>query len=119
MLVKARCVVRGLNPWECFKMIYDFDVREQFETIFSEFEIVDRLNKYQDTVYMVIRVIFCSFNNNRLHGQSLLEISYRKGLGIRTTKGMTMFCTMYIPNTPSDQREMVLSELIRLSLGTR
>jgi hypothetical protein len=119
MLVKARCVVRGLNPWECFKMIYDFDVREQFETIFSEFEIVDRLNKYQDTVYMVIRVIFSFFNNIRLHGQSLLEISYRKGLGIRTTKGMTMFCTMYIPSTPSDQREMVLSELIRLSLGTR
>jgi hypothetical protein len=119
MLVKARCVVRGLNPWECFKMIYDFDVREQFETIFSEFEIVDKVNKYQDTVYMVIRVISNSFNKIRRHGQLLLEISYRKGLGIRTTKGMIMFCTMCIQSTPSDQREMVLSELIRLSLGIR
>ena len=58
MLIKARCVVRGLNPWECFKMIYDFDVRASFETIFSQFEVVDKLNKYQDVVYMIIKVIF-------------------------------------------------------------
>lgn len=54
-LVVAQAKLFGLTPMECYKCIYDFDVRAEWDCIFSEYEVVDTLNKHQDIIYMRLK----------------------------------------------------------------
>ena len=39
-------------------MIYDFDLRAKWDTIFHDYDVVERINKYQDIVSMGLHVKF-------------------------------------------------------------
>ena len=54
-LIFAKATLKNMNSDQCFKMLYDFDVRSQWDGIFSEYEVVEKQSDCQDIIYMVIK----------------------------------------------------------------
>lgn len=36
-------------------MLYDFDIRRQYETVFTGMEVVEKISDDQDYIYMVLK----------------------------------------------------------------
>lgn len=49
-LIKAKMTVRGLTPEETFIMQYDYEIRSQYESIFTELRTIEVVSPYQDYV---------------------------------------------------------------------
>jgi hypothetical protein len=57
-LVCAKIKLMGMTPDQCYKMLYDLEIRQSWDGIFSEIQLVENLSAHQDIIYMKIKVNF-------------------------------------------------------------
>jgi hypothetical protein len=55
-LVCAKIKLTGMTPDQCYKMLYDLEIRQSWDGIFSEIQLVENLSTHQDIIYMKIKV---------------------------------------------------------------
>ena len=52
--VKGVMTVKGLTPEECYRMLNDFEIREKWDDIMCNFQVLRKTNEFIDHIYMMI-----------------------------------------------------------------
>ena len=62
IMIRCDAECENITPWECFQMIYNFEIRKKWDKALPNLDVIEKIDSYNDYIYSMYKVSAFSFN---------------------------------------------------------